>query len=73
MVLAVPVPRHTKRYKHVINYTDLPRITLQRVQHLFEHYKDLAPRQMGEDEPVRWVPGASSATRAGAPRRRGQI
>ena len=46
-VLAVPVPRLTKRYEHVRNYTDLPSITLEQVQHFFEHYKDL--------EPGKWV------------------
>jgi inorganic pyrophosphatase len=46
-ILAVPVPKLTKRYEHVVNYTDLPRITLEQVQHFFEHYKDL--------EPGKWV------------------
>jgi inorganic pyrophosphatase len=46
-VLAVPVPRLTKRYEHVLNYTDLPRITLEQVLHFFEHYKEL--------EPGKWV------------------
>jgi inorganic pyrophosphatase len=46
-VLAVPVPKLTKRYEHVNEYTDLPEITLQQVQHFFEHYKDL--------EPGKWV------------------
>jgi inorganic pyrophosphatase len=46
-ILAVPVPRLTRRYEHVHNYTDLPRITLEQVQHFFEHYKDL--------EPSKWV------------------
>jgi inorganic pyrophosphatase len=46
-ILAVPVPRLTKRYEFVLNYTDLPRITLEQVQHFFEHYKDL--------EPGKWV------------------
>jgi inorganic pyrophosphatase len=46
-VLAVPVPRLTKRYEHVHNYTDLPRIALEQVQHFFAHYKDL--------EPGKWV------------------
>ncbi len=40
-ILAVPVPRLTRRYENVHNYTDLPDITLQQVQHFFEHYKDL--------------------------------
>jgi inorganic pyrophosphatase len=46
-VLAVPVPRLTKRYEHVHSYTDLPKITLEQVQHFFAHYKDL--------EPGKWV------------------
>jgi inorganic pyrophosphatase len=46
-ILAVPVPKLTKRYERVFNYTDLPRITLEQVQHFFEHYKDL--------EPGKWV------------------
>jgi inorganic pyrophosphatase len=46
-ILAVPVPKLTKRYEHVKNYTDLPKITLEQVQHFFAHYKDL--------EPGKWV------------------
>lgn len=40
-IVAVPVPKLTRRYEHVHNYTDLPEITLQQIQHFFEHYKDL--------------------------------
>jgi len=46
-VVAVPVPKLTKRYEHVHEYTDLPEITLQQMRHFFEHYKDL--------EPGKWV------------------
>jgi len=46
-VLAVPMPKLTQRYAHVMNYTDLPEIALQQMQHFFEHYKDL--------EPGKWV------------------
>ena len=46
-VIAVPMPKLTKRYEHVKEYTDLPAITLQQMQHFFEHYKDL--------EPGKWV------------------
>ena len=46
-IVAVPSTRLTKRYLHVANYTDLPRITLEQIQHFFEHYKDL--------EPGKWV------------------
>jgi inorganic pyrophosphatase len=44
-IIAVPVPRLTRRYEHVHNYTDLPDISLQQVQHFFEHYKDLEPNK----------------------------
>jgi inorganic pyrophosphatase len=46
-IIAVPVPRLTRRYEHVHNYTHLPEITISQVQHFFEHYKDL--------EPTKWV------------------
>ena len=40
-IIAVPAPELTKRYENVHNYTDLPSITLQQIEHFFEHYKDL--------------------------------
>ncbi|MDQ0475392.1 inorganic diphosphatase [Labrys wisconsinensis] len=40
-IIAVPVPRLTRRYENVHNYTDLPEITRQQIEHFFEHYKDL--------------------------------
>jgi inorganic pyrophosphatase len=46
-IIAVPVPKLTKRYENVHNYTDLPNITREQIQHFFEHYKDL--------EPGKWV------------------
>lgn len=46
-ILAVPSPHLTRRWEHVTNYSDLPEITLQQVEHFFEHYKDL--------EPGKWV------------------
>jgi inorganic pyrophosphatase len=46
-ILAVPVPKLTRRYENVHNYTDMPKITLDQIQHFFEHYKDL--------EPGKWV------------------
>jgi inorganic pyrophosphatase len=46
-IIAVPVPKLTKRYENVHNYTDLPQITRDQIQHFFEHYKDL--------EPGKWV------------------
>jgi inorganic pyrophosphatase len=46
-IIAVPSPKLTQRYVNVHNYTDMPSITLEQIQHFFEHYKDL--------EPDKWV------------------
>ena len=46
-IIAVPSNKLSKRYEKVVNYTDLPQITLDQIQHFFEHYKDL--------EPGKWV------------------
>ena len=40
-IIAVPVPKLTKRYNNVTIYSDLPEITLEQIRHFFEHYKDL--------------------------------
>jgi len=40
-VIGVPSPHITRRYENVFEYTQLPEITRQQVQHFFEHYKDL--------------------------------
>ena len=45
--IAVPSRHLTMRYNRIENYTDLPEITIQQIQHFFEHYKDL--------EPGKWV------------------
>ncbi len=46
-IIAVPSPKLTQRYVNIHNYTDMPTITLEQIQHFFEHYKDL--------EPGKWV------------------
>ena len=46
-IVAVPSPHLTRRYENVHEVADLPPITLQQIQHFFEHYKDL--------EPGKWV------------------
>jgi len=46
-VIAVPSPHLSRRYENVHEYSDLPQITLQQIEHFFEHYKDL--------EPGKWV------------------
>ncbi|MFG1211175.1 inorganic diphosphatase [Xanthobacter flavus] len=44
-IIAVPSSKLTKRYDKVLNYSDLPEITLQQIEHFFEHYKDLEPNK----------------------------
>jgi inorganic pyrophosphatase len=46
-IIAVPSSKLTQRYDKIRTYSDLPDITLQQIQHFFEHYKDL--------EPGKWV------------------
>ncbi|WP_420407794.1 inorganic diphosphatase [Hoeflea sp.] len=46
-IIAVPSPNLTKRYTGVSDFSDLPDITLQQIEHFFKHYKDL--------EPGKWV------------------
>jgi inorganic pyrophosphatase len=46
-VIAVPSARLTRRYENIENYSDLPKITIEQVEHFFQHYKDL--------EPDKWV------------------
>lgn len=46
-IVAVPVTRLTRRYEKVLNYTDLPDITVMQIEHFFQHYKDL--------EATKWV------------------
>ncbi len=40
-IIAVPSNKLTRRYEKVNNYSDLPAITLQQIEHFFSHYKDL--------------------------------
>ena len=44
-IIAVPSSKLTQRYDKVKTYSDLPDITLQQIQHFFEHYKDLEPNK----------------------------
>ena len=46
-LIAVPSAKLTQRYDGVENYRDLPKITLDQIEHFFSHYKDL--------EPGKWV------------------
>ncbi len=40
-IIAMPTPKLTRRYDNVINYSDLPDITIHQIEHFFAHYKDL--------------------------------
>ncbi len=51
-IIAVPSSKLTLRYEKVRNYTDLPDITIQQIQHFFEHYKDLEPGKWAKI--IRW-------------------
>ena len=46
-IIAVPSSEVSMRYTSINEYTDLPEILRQQIQHFFEHYKDL--------EPGKWV------------------
>ena len=51
-LLAVPSAKLTQRDAHVNNYSDLPSITIQQIEHFFAHYKDLEPNKWVKI--VRW-------------------
>ncbi len=40
-IVAVPSAKLSRRYEKVANYSDLPQITIQQIEHFFAHYKDL--------------------------------
>lgn len=44
-IIAVPSSHLTQRYDKCLNYSDLPGITLQQIEHFFQHYKDLEPNK----------------------------
>ena len=71
-VIAVPSLKLTRRYERIRTYTDLPDITLQQIQHFFEHYKDLEPNKWVKinhwgdaDEAKRLIIDAMARAKAG--------
>lgn len=44
-IIAVPSTKLTRRYEKVVDYSDLPQITLDQIEHFFVHYKDLEPNK----------------------------
>lgn len=47
-ILAVPHRKLTSYYDTIDSYTDLPNILVEKVQHFFEHYKDLEPKKWAD-------------------------
>ena len=46
-LIAVPHEKASQLYNHVKDYSDLPALLIQQIEHFFENYKDL--------EPGKWV------------------
>jgi inorganic pyrophosphatase len=44
-ILAAPHPTLTKYYDNIASYEDVQPIMLERIQHFFDHYKDLEPNK----------------------------
>ena len=70
-IIAVPVPKLTKRYAHITEYSQMPEITIRQIQHFFEHYKDLEPGKWvkvigwgGADEARRFIADAIARAKA---------
>ncbi|MCU4361308.1 inorganic diphosphatase [Acinetobacter sp. WU_MDCI_Abxc22] len=40
-IIAVPHEKLSKLYNHILDIKDIDQLTLNRIQHFFEHYKDL--------------------------------
>ena len=39
-IIAVPAPNVDPNYSHINNINDIPKGTLSKIKHFFEHYKD---------------------------------
>jgi inorganic pyrophosphatase len=57
-IIAVPSTKLTRRYESVENASDLPRITIEQIEHFFAHYKDLETNKWVEVE--RWIDAAEA-------------
>ena len=54
-IIAVPTTKLTRRYENIKSYSDLPEITVQQIEHFFQHYKDLEPDKWVEIKSVEQV------------------
>jgi inorganic pyrophosphatase len=57
-IIAVPSLKLSRRYEKVHDYSDLPQITIDQIEHFFAHYNDLEKNKWVEVE--KWV-GADEA------------
>lgn len=48
-IIAVPTASASPQYKDITSYKELPELQIKKIEHFFEHYKDL--------EPSKWVKG----------------
>ncbi len=59
-VIAVPQHKLTRRYDKILSVEDLPKITMEQIEHFFEHYKDLEKDKWVKV--VRWGDKAEAMT-----------
>ena len=57
-IVAVPTAKISRRWERVREYTDLPPITVQQIEHFFAHYKDLEGDKWSKIE--RWGDAAEA-------------
>lgn len=57
-IVAVPTAKISRRYEAIQNYTDLPEITVNQIEHFFAHYKDLEGDKWAKIE--RWGDAAEA-------------
>jgi inorganic pyrophosphatase len=57
-IVAVPVDELNPYYDGIVEYTDLPTIMRDQIQHFFRHYKDLEKGKFVKG--LRWVPRADA-------------
>ena len=58
-IIAVPTSKLTRRYENIKSYFDLPEITIQQIEHFFQHYKDLEANKWVKVEGWEGVDGAA--------------
>ena len=67
-IVAVPVSPAHPPLRSSFNYSHLPDITVQQIEHFFDHYKDLEPQSIGRSEGI--VAGGNARESRGNDHRR---